>query len=178
MNFQEFSCTLLVTMLVSKSSAATLPQLEGIDHWFDDQEEVNRRRVDRVKMPGESSRHCNCSRELGKPPISDWMETIRNDIRRLSDRLDMRGGGGGGINFPEDERKQPTFHKKKEDLEKCKQPEAESEWQLLKIGVFLAGFLAGGVCFDFFVRFLPIFQLYFCTLIWLAFSQEGFVKST
>merc|ERR1711954_430745 len=115
-------------------------------------------------MPGESSRYCNCSRELGKPPISDWMETIRNDIRRLSDQLDMRkSGGGGGINFPEDERKQPTFHKKKEDLEKCKQPKAESEWQLLKIGVFLAGFLAGGVCFDsfchFFTHFLVVFFL-------------------
>ena len=84
MNILVFSCTLLI--LVSKTSAATLPQLKGIDHWFDDQDGLNGRLIDQE----ENSTHCNCSGNFGKPQISDWMETIRNDIRRLSDRLDMR----------------------------------------------------------------------------------------
>ena len=40
--------------------------------------------------------------------------------------------------------------KKQEEAgeETCRQPKVRSEWQLLKIGVFLAGFLAGGVRFS------------------------------
>ena len=86
MNILAMCCTLLILVLVSKTSAATLPQLEGIDHWFDDQEGLNGRLVDQE----ENRTLCNCSGKSGNPEIADWMETVRNDIRRLSDRLDMR----------------------------------------------------------------------------------------
>ena len=81
------SCVILMTVLLSKTpEAGTLPQLEGIDHWFDSEEERprSRRLTDQAEMPG-SSRTRNCN--------PDWVETIRNDIQRLSDRIDMRGKG-------------------------------------------------------------------------------------
>ena len=80
------SRVLLVTILVGKTSTRTLPQLKGIDHWFDDdQEGGSGGLVDQVEVPRGSrgSRDCN----------PDWMETIRNDIRRLSDRVDLRERG-------------------------------------------------------------------------------------
>ena len=80
------SCVLLMAILVSKTSAGTLPQLEGIDHWFDGEEEGGSRSLidhQQAEMSRASSRDCN----------PDWMETIRKDIRRLSDRIDMRGKG-------------------------------------------------------------------------------------
>ena len=80
------SCVLLMAILVSKTSAGTLPQLEGIDHWFDGEEEGGSRSLidqHQAEMSRASSRDCN----------PDWMETIRKDIRRLSDRIDMRGKG-------------------------------------------------------------------------------------
>ena len=79
------NCVLLMAILVSKTSAGTLPQLEGIDHWFDGEEEGGSRSLidQAAEMSRASSRDCN----------PDWMETIRKDIRRLSDRIDMRGKG-------------------------------------------------------------------------------------
>ena len=74
----------MAILVVGKTSARTLPQLEGIDHWFDGEEGGSRRLIDhQAEMSRASSRDCN----------PDWMETIRKDIRRLSDRIDMRGKG-------------------------------------------------------------------------------------
>merc|ERR1712037_129631 len=137
------SCVLLMTILVvSETSAGTLPQLEGIDHWFDGEEEGGSRSLvdhQQAEMSRASSRDCN----------PDWMETIRKDIRRLSDRIDMRGKGASladrMIKFPEDAIIQEATFQNASSNEKCRQPKVQSEWQLLKIGVFLAGFLAGGV---------------------------------
>ena len=95
------SCVILMTVLLSKTpEAGTLPQLEGIDHWFDSEEERprSRRLTDQAEMPGSSrTRNCNpdwvetIRNDIQNP---DWMQTIRNDIQRLSDRIEMRGKGG------------------------------------------------------------------------------------
>ena len=91
------TCVLLMTALVNETSeAGSIPQLEGIDHWFDrdqdqgqdqGQEEKARSRIltEQAEMAGSTASGVggNC-----KP---DWMETIRNDIQRLSDRIDMKG---------------------------------------------------------------------------------------
>ena len=73
----------MMTIQLSLTSAGTLPQLEGIDHWFDGEEEGGSLIDQAAEMSRASSRDCN----------PDWMETIRKDIRRLSDRIDMRGKG-------------------------------------------------------------------------------------
>ena len=76
---------MMTILVVSETSAGILPQLEGIDHWFDGEEGGSRSLIDHqeAEMSRASSRDCN----------PDWMETIRKDIRRLSDRIDMRGKG-------------------------------------------------------------------------------------
>ena len=66
------------------------------------------------------------SGSFGKPDVLAWMEEIRNDIRRLSDRLDMREDketlGDGKVKFPMEEK---DVGQKK--AEKCKKAKSEEK---------------------------------------------------
>ena len=63
----------------------------------------------------------------------DWMEEVRKDVRRLSDLLEKKKDEGTLADMLVDHRPYQG------EVERC------SQGPLLIIGVFLAGFLSGGV---------------------------------
>ena len=123
MNFLV-SNSLAAVLVVRMFSANILPMMvEGspVDHL-----EFEERPIDQiVEIPKLGRREFNCSRKIRQPVM--WMEEIRNDIRKLSDQLNIRDSERSlAVNFPEDEQELRSL---KKQLERCEQrkPKAERE---------------------------------------------------
>ena len=124
MNFLTYNFLATAVLVVRMFSANTLPMMvEGspVDHL-----EFEERPIDQiVEIPKLGRREFNCSRKIRQPVM--WMEEIRNDIRKLSDQLNIRDSERSlAVNFPKDEKELRSLKKK---LERCEQrkPKAERE---------------------------------------------------
>ena len=124
MNFLTYNFLATAVLVVRMFSANSLPMMvEGspVDHL-----EFEERPIDQiVEIPKLGRREFNCSRKIRQPVM--WMEEIRNDIRKLSDQLNIRDSERSlAVNFPKDEKELRSLKKK---LERCEQrkPKAERE---------------------------------------------------
>ena len=124
MNFLTYNFLATAVLVVRMFSANSLPMMvEGspVDHL-----EFEERPIDQiVEIPKLGRREFNCSRKIRQPVM--WMEEIRNDIRKLSDQLNIRDSERSlAVNFPKDEKELRSL---KNQLEKCEQrkPKAERE---------------------------------------------------
>ena len=124
MNFLTYNFLATAVLVVRMFSANSLPMMvEGspVDHL-----EFEERPIDQnVEIPKLGRREFNCSRKIRQPVM--WMEEIRNDIRKLSDQLNIRDSERSlAVNFPKDEKELRSL---KKQLERCEQrkPKAERE---------------------------------------------------
>ena len=141
MNNLQLSYTLLIFM-ESQILGASLAQLNGtlVDHQVDVHKINNNKNIinnnnNNIKNNNNVSLNDQqvdgprieaSSESFGTPDVLAWMEEIRNDIRRLSDRLDMREDketlGDGKVKFPMEEK---DVGQKK--AEKCKKAKSEEK---------------------------------------------------
>ena len=121
----NMNMNMAAVLVVRMFSANTLPMMvEGspVDHLEFEETPIDQN----VEIPKLGRREFNCSGKIRQPLM--WMEEIRNDIRKLSDELNIRESERSlAVNFPTKDEKE--LRSLKNQLEKCEQrkPKAERE---------------------------------------------------